>query len=97
MNPNKKWFLEYENYNGGDFILGDDSPTKIIGYGKVKLLAKDGRIKTLPSVLQIPNLAKNLISVSTMSDMGVNIILKKYKCKMFQGEMVLMREVRCGT
>jgi hypothetical protein len=29
--PHKEWFCEYENYDGGDVILGDDSTTNIIG------------------------------------------------------------------
>jgi hypothetical protein len=47
MTPHKEWFCEYEKYNGGDVFLGDDLTTKIIGCGRVKLLLKDGRIRTL--------------------------------------------------
>ena len=35
MRPHKKWLCEYEMFNGYDVLLGDDSPTKIIGRGKV--------------------------------------------------------------
>jgi hypothetical protein len=35
--PHKEWFCEYERYDGGNVFLGDDSTTKIIGRGKVKL------------------------------------------------------------
>jgi hypothetical protein len=38
-----------------------------------------------------PSLARNLISINKMSDVGVHIIFKKDSCKMVQGEMVLMR------
>jgi hypothetical protein len=37
MNPHREWFCEYEMYDGGNVFLGDDSTTKIIGRGKVKL------------------------------------------------------------
>jgi hypothetical protein len=50
MTPHREWFCEYEKYNGGDVFLGDDLTTKIIGCGRVKLLLKDGRIRTLPGV-----------------------------------------------
>ena len=96
MTPHREWFYEYEKYNGNVF-LGDDSPKKIIGHGRVKLLLKDGRIKTLLSVLHIPDLAKNLISINKMSNVGVHTIFKKHRCKMVRGEMVFMRWVRCGT
>ena len=66
----------------GKVFLGDDSPNKITGRGRVKLLLNDGRIKTLPGVLHIPGLAINLISIRKMDDAGVKTILKKDKCKM---------------
>ena len=39
--PHREWFYEYEKYNKGDVYLGDDSPTSIIGRGRVKLKLKD--------------------------------------------------------
>jgi hypothetical protein len=66
MTPHREWFSEYEKYDGGDVFLGDDSTLKILGRGRVKLLLKDGRIRTLPRVLHIPKLARSLISVSKM-------------------------------
>ena len=44
MTPHMEWFYEYEKYNGNVF-RGDDSPKKITGHGRVKLLLNDGRIK----------------------------------------------------
>ena len=92
MTPHKEWFSEYEKYNGNVF-LGDDSPKKIMGRGRVKLLLNDGRIRTLPGVLHIPGLARNLIYVSKMADAGVKTVFEKDSCKMIQGAMVLMRGV----
>jgi hypothetical protein len=57
MTPHREWFCEYEKYDGGDVFLGDDSTSKIMGRGMVKLFLKDGRIITLPGVLHIPKLA----------------------------------------
>lgn len=61
------------------------------------LMVTKGRIKTIPSVLHIPDLARNLISVKKMSDVGVHIVFKKDRCKMVQRALVLMRGVHCGT
>jgi hypothetical protein len=97
MTPHREWFSEYEKYDGGDVFLGDDSTAKIMGHGRVKLLLKDGRIRTLPGVLHIPKLARIPISVSKLDDAGVNIVFGKNTCKMVQGAIVLMRGVRCGT
>jgi hypothetical protein len=97
MTPHKEWFSEYEKYDGGDVFLGDDLTTKILWCGRVKLLLKDRRIRTLPGVLDIPKLTRSLISVSKMEDAGVDIVFGKGTCKMVRGAMVLMRGVWCGT
>jgi hypothetical protein len=68
MTPHMKWFCEYERYDRGDVFLGDESISKIIGRGKIKLNLMDGRIRTLSSVLYIPRLAKNLISIRKMDN-----------------------------
>ena len=54
--------------------LGDDSPASIIECDRVKLKLKDGRIRTLPGVLHIQNLARNLISVEKMDVAGVKTL-----------------------
>jgi hypothetical protein len=77
MNPHREWLCEYERYDGGNVFLGDDSTTRIIGRGKVKLRLIDGRIRTLLSVLHIPVLAINLIYVRKMDDIGVKTIFEK--------------------
>jgi hypothetical protein len=97
MNPHREWFSEYEKYDGGDVFLGDDSTTKILGHGRVKLLLKYGRIRTLHGVLHIPKLVRSLISVSKLDDQRVDTIFEKNTCNMVRGAMVLIRGVRYGT
>ena len=77
--------------------LGDDSPNSIIGCGRVKLKLNDGRFRTLPGVLHIPNLVRNLISIRNMDVVGVKTVCGDGGCKMVRGSMVLMRGVRYGT
>ena len=97
MTPHREWFCEYEKYNGGYVYVGDDSPSCIIGRGRVKLKLKDGRIRTLLGVLHIPNLARNLIFVRNMDVADVNTVCGDGGCKMVLGSMVLMRGFRYGT
>ena len=73
MTPLREWFYEYERYNGNVF-LGDDSTKKVTRHGRMKLLLNDGRIKTLPGVLHIPGLARNLIFSRKMRDAGVQVV-----------------------
>jgi hypothetical protein len=82
MNSHKEWLFEYEKYNGRDVFLGDDSTTKIMGHGRVKLFLKNGRIITLPRVIHIPNLVRSLIFVTKLDDAGVDTLLGKGTCKM---------------
>jgi hypothetical protein len=51
----------------------------------------DGWIKTLPSVLHIPRLTRNLIFVIKMDDAGVKTIFEKETCGMVRGLMVLLK------
>jgi hypothetical protein len=74
MNPHREWFCEYESYDGVNFFLGDDKTTRIIGRGKFKLRLRDGSIMTLPCILCIQGLAKNLIYVIKMDNVRVKTI-----------------------
>jgi hypothetical protein len=97
MTPHREWFCKYERYDGGNVFLCNDSTTKIIGRGRVKLRLIDGRIRTLPGVLHIPSLARSMISIRKMDDAGVKTIFQKETCKMVQGAMVLLRGVWFGN
>jgi len=82
FNPHREWFYEYDKYDGGVVFLRDDRKDRIIGRKKLKLKLQGGRVRTLPSVLHIPALARNLISVSKLDDAGVKTVLEKDTCKM---------------
>ena len=97
MAPHKKWFSRYENNIGGDVFLEDDSTTKIIRCGRVILFLKHERIRTLPRVLYILDLARNLICVSKLGDASVQYVFEKEISKMVRGALVLKHEVRIGN
>ena len=50
----------------------------------MKLLLNDGRITTFLGVFHAPGLARNLISINKMGDVGVQTILKKTDAKWFE-------------
>ncbi|KAJ0082018.1 hypothetical protein Patl1_10203 [Pistacia atlantica] len=89
MTPHKEWFCEYETYNGGNVLLGDDTAVKIIGRGKIRLRSHDGSVRTLPEVMHIPGMSRNLLSVGTMADAGIVFNCDRTSCKMTQGSIVI--------
>ena len=95
--PHRERFCEYEKYDGGDVCLRDDMKSRIVGCRKVKLKLQGGSVRTLPGVLHIPTLARNLISVNKLDDADVKTVFEKDTCKMVWGALVFMREVRIGT
>ena len=95
--PHREWFCKYEKYDGDDVFLGDDRKARIVEHGKFKLKLQGRRIRTLPGVLHIPALARNLISVSKMDDAGVKTVFEKDACKMIRGALALMWGVRIGN
>eukprot|EP00253_Pinus_taeda_P001996 PITA_01996 len=76
---------------------GYDRKARIVGRGKAKLKLQGGRVRTLPGVLHIPALARNLIFVSKLDDAGVKTVFEKDTCKMIQGALVLMWGVHTGN
>jgi len=78
-------------------FLGVDSTTRIVIWGRVRLTLQDGRKRTLPGVLHISSLVRNMIYVSNMSEPGFHTLFQKDLCNMVRGVMVLMRGVWIGT
>lgn len=97
MTPHRHWFCEYEQYNGGDVLLGDDTAVQIVGRGRVKLRMSDGMVKTIPDVMHIPLMSRNLLSVGTMADSGIIFSCDKNSCKMTRDSIVIARGVRHRT
>ena len=77
--------------------LGDNSHLNIVSCGGVKIRFPNGRVREIDGVLHIPSLARYLLSVSKLGDVGVQIFFSSDGCKMTRGSMVLAKGVRMGT
>ena len=77
--------------------MGDDRKARIIGHGKFKLKLQGRRIRTIPGVLHIPALSRNLISIKELDDAGVKMMFEKDTYRMVWGALVLIRGVPIGT
>ena len=66
MCPNREWFSTYCSVEGGVVRMGNDSSSKVIGIGAVKIRMHNGTSRTLSDVRYVPDLLKNLISLSIL-------------------------------
>ena len=81
MCPNREWFSTYSSVEGGVVHMGNDSSSKIIGIGTVKIRIHDGTIRTLSDVRYVPDLRKNLISLSILDLKGCRINIESAALK----------------
>jgi hypothetical protein len=64
--------------NGGNFTFGDDSSTKILGKGIVKLGSENVKVG---KVILVEDLKHNLLSVNKICDQGYTLTFDSRKCK----------------
>ncbi len=65
--PNRSLYHEYEYFDGGKVLMGNNNGCKIVRIGSVKIMMYDGVIRTLHGVRRTPELKRNLISVDMLN------------------------------
>ncbi|KAG8502380.1 hypothetical protein CXB51_000443 [Gossypium anomalum] len=96
MCPNREWFSTYSSIESGVVRMGNDSSSKVIGIGTVKIKMHDGTIRTLSDVRYVPDLRKNLISLSILDLKRCKINIESSGIKVF-GALVLLKGKRTGS
>ena len=74
-------FIKYEQ--SSKIYLGDNRVIEAYGQGKVRLSCydeSDAVQLTLNKVLYVPDLSKNLLSLSAMTQMGAEVLFNDGKC-----------------
>ncbi|KAG8482633.1 hypothetical protein CXB51_024176 [Gossypium anomalum] len=66
MSPNRDWFTTYEIVTEGVVLMGNNASCKITGVGTIKVKMFDGVVRTLSDIRHVPELKRNLISLSTL-------------------------------
>ncbi|KAG8473398.1 hypothetical protein CXB51_035716 [Gossypium anomalum] len=97
MCPNREWFSTYSSVEGGVVRMGNDSSSKVIGIGTVKIKMHDWMIKKLSDVRYVPDLRKNLISLSILDLKGCKINIESSDIKVSRGALVLLKGKRIGS
>jgi hypothetical protein len=91
---NKYWFSTYEPVqNNGLVRMGDNTPCEVIGIGSVKIRTHDGMTCTLTNVRHVPTMFRNLISLSTIDNMGYKYFTLGGVLKVSKGSFVVMKGV----
>ena len=84
MTSNKNLMMNYIQYpQPSEIFLGDDRVIKALGEGKISLEFYDGsNVLTmgLYNVLYVPEIAKNLVSVSAMTRNAAEVLFENDKC-----------------
>ena len=66
MTSRREWFTEFSETTGGIVLLADDRAVTVQGIRTIRINATGGKVKPLINVRCVPNLKRNLISVSSL-------------------------------
>ncbi|KAG8490786.1 hypothetical protein CXB51_014006 [Gossypium anomalum] len=88
MSPNRDWFTTYETVSEGVVLMGNNASCKIAGVGTIKVKMFDGVVRTLSDVRYVPELKRNLISLSTLDSKGYRYTAESGVLKISKGSTV---------
>jgi hypothetical protein len=95
--PHRKHFLYYVQGDFGQVHLGDDSPCKIVGMGKVQIKQNNGNQWLLKEVRHVLDLRKILISTRQLTSEGCIYIFIDKVWKVTKGSLVIAKGEKVGT
>ncbi|KAG8498267.1 hypothetical protein CXB51_007036 [Gossypium anomalum] len=94
MSPNRDWFTTYETVPEVVVLMGNNVSCKIAGVGTIKVKIFDGVVRTLSDVQHVPELKRNLISLSTLDSKGYIYTTESGVLKISKGSFVVMKGQR---
>ena len=81
MTCSKEWYDKYyEKTDGTHIYLGYDRSLKVQGYGIINVYLPNGQMRQIHNVMYVPDLKKNLIFVSTITDNHLKVEFGKLGC-----------------
>lgn len=93
MTPNKQFFIELEEFDGGKVVMGNNHQCDIKGIGSVKLKLHDGSFKILSYVRFVPGLKRNLISLGTLDKAGFSYKSENGTITVYKDSLVKLKGV----
>ncbi|KAG8496765.1 hypothetical protein CXB51_007998 [Gossypium anomalum] len=76
MSPNRDWFTTYETMSERVVLMENNVSCKITGVETIKVKMFDRVVKTLSDIRHVPELKRNLISLSTLDSKGYRYTAK---------------------
>ena len=95
--PNKNYFSNYTHGDFGQVLLGNAHPCKIVGIGNITMKLPNGTQWTLNEARHIPNLKRNLISISKLDKEGYVMTFGDSNWKVSKGSMVFAKGNLVGS
>ncbi|KAG8472527.1 hypothetical protein CXB51_034427 [Gossypium anomalum] len=94
VSPNRDWFTTYETVSEGVILMGNNTSCKITSVGTIKVKMFDAVVRTLSDVRHVPELKRNLISLSTLDTKGYRYTAESGVLKISKGSLVVMKAQR---
>ena len=92
----REWFSEFTEATGGRVLL-DDRAVTVQGIGSILIKAKGGTVKKLTNVRYVPNLKRNLISVSSLDVQGFKQEGGDGKTCFYKNGRLALQGTLCGS
>ena len=91
MTPNRDWFSTYKPMHKGVVLIGNNASCKVAGIRIIRIRMLDGVVHTLSDIKHVPNLKRNLISLSTLDAKGYKYTSEGGVLKMSKRALVEMK------
>ena len=91
MTPNKSWFEDLDEQVSDSVLLGNNKSCKIIAIGSVRFKLHDGAERVIKNVRLVPDLKRNLISLSEFDKQGYVFKGENGVLKVLKGSMIFMK------
>ncbi|GJZ51056.1 zinc finger, CCHC-type containing protein [Tanacetum coccineum] len=89
----RDYLVDFEEYDGGNILLGNGRECRVQGTGKVQVQMRDGSSFMLDNIRYVSVLRQNLISLGTLEKEGFTMNMQSDKSKVIKGSL----EVLSGT
>ena len=94
MCPNRDWFSNFEKLDGCSVVIDDDRPCNMEGIGTVFIKMFDRIVQKLKEVRYVPQLKKNIISVSALKALGLDVSIREGILKKTRASMIVLKGAR---